>query len=86
MSGLSTALRVFGVIWISGVALVMLGGMAAYVYFAESKWQAWQKITDEMSPFALGDWLIKLMLFSPGIGAMMLAEHLRKRERGITAE
>lgn len=79
MRTLAMILRVFAYVWVSAAMLLFLVGTVAYIYFAESRWEAWQKVQAEMSPFATVDWLVKMVILSPGIGALVLSDYLKKR-------
>ena len=72
-------LRIFSMLWLWGVVVLIVGGDLAFVYFAPSKWSAIWEIADDMSPYNAGAWVVKFVLASPGFGAFMLAEWLRRK-------
>ena len=72
-------LRIFGLVWVWAVVALVVVGNIAFLYFAESKLDALAKIRDDMNPFNVGGLLVKVLLASPGIVALMLSDRLKSR-------
>ena len=74
-------LRIFGLVWISAIVALIVVGNIAFLYFAESKLDALAKIRDDMNPFNVGGLLVKVLLASPGIVALVLSDRLKSRSK-----
>ena len=72
-------LRIFGIVWIWVVVALIVGGNLAFLYFAESKLDALGKIRDDLNPFNVAGLLVKLLLMSPGVVALVLSDRLKAR-------
>jgi hypothetical protein len=72
-------LKIFATIWLGAVVVLVVGGNLAFIYFAESKMDAIWKVRDDMSPFNISSWLVKMLIASPGLAALWLSEKLKRR-------
>jgi hypothetical protein len=75
---MSRGLRIFGNIWLFALFALVVGGNLAFIYFAESKMDAISKVREDMSPFNISGWLVKMLLASPGVAAFWLSEKLKR--------
>ena len=76
---MSRGLRIFAVVWIWAIVVLVIGGNLAFIYFADSKMDALWRVRDDMNPFNVSGWLIKMLLASPGPAAFWLSERLKRR-------
>jgi len=72
-------LRIFGIVWIWAIVVLIIVGNFAFLYFAESKLDALGKIRDDLNPFNVSGLLVKVLLASPGIVALVLSDRLKAR-------
>jgi hypothetical protein len=78
------AIRIFGIVWISAIFALIIFGNIAFLYFAESKLDALARIRDDLNPFNISAFLVKVVLASPGIVALVLADRLKARAKRTT--
>jgi hypothetical protein len=76
---LNRGLRIFAVVWIWAIVVLVIGGNRAFIYFADSKMDALWRVRDDMNPFNVSGWFIKILLASPGLAAFWLSERLKRR-------
>jgi hypothetical protein len=74
-------LRIVGIVWISAVVALVVFGNLAFLYFADSKLDALAKIRDDLSPFNISALLVKVVLASPGIAAILVSDRLKARSK-----
>ena len=63
----------------SAVAVLVVGGNIAFLYFAESARRP-RKIREDMNPFNVSGWLVKMVLASPGIAAFWLSRRIKPKQ------
>jgi hypothetical protein len=67
-------LKVFGYIWVTLAALIILAGIAGI--WMKGGFSAVQEL---LSPFNVINWIVTVVTLAPGIGAVMWAEKLKKK-------
>lgn len=68
-------LKVFGYLWVTAGALLILLGMAG----------TWMKggfsaVQELMSPFNIINWIVMVITLAPGLGALAWAKNLTKKQ------
>lgn len=69
-----TILKVFGYIWLTLAALLILAGIAGT--WMKGGFSAVQAL---LSPFNVLNYIVTVITFAPGIGALMWADKLKER-------
>ncbi len=79
MRHLSKVCSVLGYVWLTLAGFLILIGIAG-VWMKEG----FSGVQDLLSPFNIANWLVTIITLAPGIGLLMLAEKLERRN-GISS-